>query len=152
MIKEDMERDQQVVNEMMDERRRLTEELMAIRKKNQYITDSYNDRIQQLSNEIEAATSAPDFMNWWQQVKEEIDLLRRQQEKIKQAIAQGGRIKKAEAIRNLIERIDCKFISEPTTDGRCKGGFRAVCISVTIQSKTTNGQPIPTMTIETPSE
>ena len=151
MIKEDMERDQQVVNELMDERRRLTEELMAIRKKNQYITDSYNDRILQLSTQIEAVTSAPDFLGWWQQVKEEIDLLRRQQEKIKQAIAQGGRIKKAETIRNLIERIDCKFINEPTTDGRCKGGFRAVCISVTIHSKTTNGQPIPTMTIKTPS-
>ncbi|MCY2947579.1 MAG: recombinase family protein [Planctomycetota bacterium] len=152
MIKEDMERDQQVVNGMLEERKRLTLELMAMRNKSKYITDSYNDRILQLSNEIEAATSAPDFMNWWEQVKEEIDLLRRQQEKIKQAIAQGGRIKKAETIRNLIERIDCKFINEPTTDGRCKGGFRAVCISVTIHSKTTNGQPIPTMTIETPSE
>lgn len=151
MIKEDMERDQQVVNELIDERRRLTVELMAIRKKNQYITDSYNDRILQLSTEIEAATSAPDFLGWWQQVKEEIDLLRRQQEKIKQAIDLGGRIKKAEAIRNLIDRIDCKFINQPTTDGRFKSGFRSVCCSVTIYSKTTDAQPIPTMTIKTPS-
>jgi hypothetical protein len=84
-----------------------------------------------------------------------VELLRQQQATVKRAIEKGGYIQKAEAIRSLIDRIECNFVDVPTTDGRYKSGFKAVCGSVTIHSKAaakaTDGQPIPTMTIETPS-
>src|SRR5262249_26308051 len=86
MVEEDMERDQQAVQSKMDERKRLTMELMAMQNKDQFIIDTYNERISQLSKEIEAATSAPNFMEWWEQVQDEIELLRRQQDQVKQAV------------------------------------------------------------------
>lgn len=155
MVKEDMERNQTTVQAMLDERKRLTLELMAMKNKDQFIIDTYNERISQLSKEIEAATSAPNFMEWWQQVQEEIDLLQRQQAKVKQAVEQGGYIQKAEAIRSLIDRIVCHWTDVPTTDKRYKTGVKTVCRAVSITSKatakTTDGLPIETMTIETPS-
>ena len=155
MVKEDMERDQQAVQSKMDERKRLTVELMAMKDKYQFIIDTYNERISQLSKEIEAATSAPNFMEWWEQVQDEIELLRRQQDQVKQAVEQGSYIQKADAIRSLIDSIVCHWATVPTTDKRYKTGEKTYCRAVTITSKaaakTTDGQPIEIMTIETPS-
>lgn len=155
MVKEDMDRNRTAVQEKMDERQRLTLELMAMKNKDQFIIDTYNERITQLSREIAAATSAPDFLAWWQEVQAEVELLRQRQEQVKQAIDQGSYIQKAQAIRGLIDRIVCHWATVPTTDKRHKSGFRTYCQSVTVYStataKGTDGQPIPTMTIETPS-
>jgi hypothetical protein len=155
MVKEDIEQNQAAVQVKMDERKQLTLDLMAMKDKDQFIIDSYSDRIGQLSKEIAAATDAPKFMEWWNEVYAEVELLRQKQATVKKAIEQGGYIQKAEAIRSLIDRIECHFTDEPTTDGRYKSGFKSVCRSVTIHSKAsaraTDGQPTPTMTIETPS-
>lgn len=155
MVKEDMEQNQAAVQEKMDERKRLTLELMAMKDKDHFIIDTYNERIGQLSKEIAAATDAPKYMDWWNEVYAEVELLRQQQATVKKAIERGGHIQKAEPIRSLIDRIDCNVVDVPTTDERYKSGFKAVCQSVTIHSKATakaaDGQPIPTMTIETSS-
>lgn len=81
-----MEQNQAAVQAKMDERKRLTMDLMSMLNKDRFIIDSYNERISQLSSEIEAATAAPDFMAWWQQVQSELDLLRQQQATVKQAV------------------------------------------------------------------
>jgi hypothetical protein len=155
MVKDDMERDQKAVQEKMEERKRLTMELMAMKDKHQFIIDTYNERISRLSEEIEAATSAPNFMEWWEQVQDEIELLRRQQDHVKQAVEQGSYIQKADAIRSLIDNIVCHWATVPTTDKRYKTGEKTYCRAVTITSKATakatDGQPIEIMTIETPS-
>jgi DNA invertase Pin-like site-specific DNA recombinase len=158
MVKEDMEQNQTALQAKLDERRRLMDELMDMqrgRKLEPFIIDNFNERIGQLSKEIAAATSPPDFMGWWQQVQDEIDLLKRQQEQVQQAVETGSYIQKAEAIRSLIEGIVCHWATVPTTDKRYKTGVKTVCRAVTIRSKetakTTEGQPIETMTIETPS-
>jgi hypothetical protein len=152
MVKEDMEQNQSAVQAKMDERKRLTMELMAMKGKDQFIIDTYNDRIAQLSREIEAATSAPDFMEWWSEVQAEVKLLREKQAKVRDSIEKGSYIQKAEAIRSLIDRITCHWETVPTTDGRYKSGKKTIC-GVTIESNATakdmDGQPIETMTIET---
>ena len=86
----------------MDERKRLTFELMAMKNKDEFIIDSYNEQISKLSREIESATAAPDFMAWWKQVQDEIDLLRQQQAQVKNAIEKGSYVQKADAIRRII--------------------------------------------------
>lgn len=155
MVKEDMEQNQSAVQAKMDERKRLALELMGMKGKDQFIIDTYNDRIAQLSREIEAATSAPDFMAWWSEVHAEVNLLREKQAQVKESIEKGSYIQKAEAVRSLIDRITCHWETMPTTDGRYKSGEKTICRAVTIESnataKDTEGQPIETMTIETPS-
>lgn len=155
MVKEDMEQNQSAVQSKMDERKRLALELMAMKGKDEFIIDTYNDRIGQLSREIEAATSAPDFMEWWSEVHAEVNLVREKQAQVKESIEKGSYIQKAEAIRSLIDRITCHWETIPTTDGRYKSGQKTICRAVTIESnataKDTEGQPIETMTIETPS-
>ena len=155
MVKDDMEQNQAAVQAKMDERKRLTVELMSMLNKDRFIIDSYHERISQLSSEIEAATAAPDFMAWWQQVQSELDLLRQQQATVKQAVEKGSYVQKADAIRNLIDRIVCHWESVPTTDGRYKNGVKTVCRAVTIESKVSakdaDGKQIEMMTIETPS-
>jgi hypothetical protein len=93
-------------------------------------------------------------MGWWEQVQDEIELLRRQQDQVKQAVEQGGYIQKAEAIRSLIDSIVCHWATVPTTDKRYKTGEKTCCRAVTTTSKatakTTDGQPSEIMTIETP--
>jgi hypothetical protein len=144
MVKEDMVRDQQAVQAKMDERKRLTMELMAMKDKDQFIIDTYNERISQVSKEIEAATSAPNFMEWSEPVQDEIELLR-QQDQVKQAVEQGSHIQKAEASRSLIDSIVCHWATVPTTDKRYKTGEKTYCRAVTITSKatakTTDGRP-----------
>jgi hypothetical protein len=87
-------------------------------------------------------------------VQDEIELLRRQRDRVKQAVEQGSYTQKAEAIRSLIDRIVCHWATVPTTDKRYKTGENTYCRAVTITSKatakTTDGQPIEIMTIETP--
>lgn len=155
MVKEDMEQNQAAVQAKMDERKRLTLDLLAMKNKDQFIIDTYNEQISRLSREIEAATAAPDFMAWWQQVQSELDLLRQQQATVKKAVEKGSYVQKADAIRNLIDRIVCHWESVPTTDGRYKSGVKTVCRAVTVESKASAkdaaGQPIEMMTIETPS-
>ncbi len=153
MVKDDMEQSREAVQEKMKERERLTLELMAMKGKDQYIIDAYADRIQHLSQEIEGATSTPDYLGWWQEVQEELELLRQHQAHVGNAIQQGSYIEKAEAIRHLIDRIDCHWSEVLTTDKRYKSGFKTVCDSVTIHSTAAavdkDGKPIETMTIET---
>ncbi|MFN0195353.1 MAG: hypothetical protein ACKVT0_01300, partial [Planctomycetaceae bacterium] len=155
MVKDDMEQSQTAVQEKMEERKRLTFELMAMKDKNKFIIDTYNQRIEQLSQEIESASSAPNYMDWWNEVLGELDLLRQKQAQVSNAVEQGGYIQKAEAIRRLIDRIDCNWAEVLTTDKRYKSGFRTVCKSVTIHATAAamdkDGQPIETMTIETSS-
>jgi hypothetical protein len=153
MVKEDVIRDRRAVQAKMDERKRLTMELMAMKDKDQFIIDTYNERISRVSKEIEAATSAPNIMEWSEPVQDEIELLR-QQDQVKQAVEQGSYTQKAEAIRSLIDRVVCHWATVPTTDKRYKTGDKTYCRAVTITgkatAKTTDGQPIETMTIETP--
>ncbi len=155
MVKDDMEQNQAAVQAKMDDRKRLTLELMLMKNKDQFIIDTYNEQISQLSREIEAATAAPDFMAWWQQVQSELELLRQQQATVKQAVEKGSYVQKADAIRNLIDRIVCHWESVPTTDGRYKSGVKTICRAVTVESKASakdgDGQKIEIMTIETPS-
>lgn len=155
MVKEDIEQNQATIQAKLDERKRLTLDLLAMKNKDQFIIDTYNEQISRLSREIEAATAAPDFMAWWQQVQSELDLLRQQQATVKKAVEKGSYVQKADAIRNLIDRIVCHWESVPTTDGRYKNGVKTVCRAVTVESKASakdaDGKPIEMMTIETPS-
>ncbi len=155
MVKDDMEQNQTAVQEKMADRKRLTLDLMKMKNKDQYIIDSYNERIGQLSQEIEAATAMPDYLSWWQEVQDELELLRRRQAQVGKAIEQGSFVQKTEAIRRLIERIDCHWTEVLTTDKRFPSGFKSVCDKVTIHSTAAavdkDDNPIETMTIETPS-
>jgi hypothetical protein len=155
MVKDDMAQNRVAVQAKMEERERLTLDLMAMKGKAQFIIDRYNERIEQLSREIEAATAAPDYLDWWNEVLAELELLRQKQATVSQAIDQGSYVQKAEAIRRLIDRIDCHWAEVLTTDKRYKDGFKTVCRSVTIHSTASaigkDGQPIQTMTIETSS-
>jgi DNA invertase Pin-like site-specific DNA recombinase len=155
MVKDDIEQNQASVQQKMDERKRLTFELMAMKNKDEFIIDSYNEQISKLSREIESATAAPDFMAWWKQVQDEIDLLRQQQAQVKNAIEKGSYVQKADAIRRMIDRIVCHWESVPSTDGRHKNGVKTICRSVTVESramaKDADGKPIEIMTIETPT-
>ena len=155
MVKSDMEQNREAVQTAMQERERLTYELMNMHGKDNFIIETYNKKINQLSSEIATATAAPNYMEWWHEVLAELELLRQRQATVTQAVEQGGYIQKAEAIRRLIDRIDCHWVEVPTTDGRYKTGFKTVCQSVTIHAGSAavgkDGQPIPTMTIETSS-
>ena len=99
--------------------------------------------------------AAPDFMAWWQQVQDELDLSRQQQVQVKNAVKKGSDVQKADAIRKMIDRIVCHWESVPTTDGLYKNGVKTVCRAVTIESrassKNADGKPIEMMTIETPT-
>ena len=155
IVKENMKMNQQDVQEKMEEQKRLVNELMMLKNKEQVIIDTYNERIAMLGKEIAEATSAPDYMEWWQQVWQEIQLLREQQNKVEQAIQQGSYLRKGEAIRSMIESIECHWATIPTTDGRYKSGKKTYCRAVTIKSKsdlsTKDGQPIKPLTIDAKS-
>jgi hypothetical protein len=155
MVRDDMEKNREAVQDKMKERERLTLDLMAMKGKDRYIIDTYNQQIARLSEEIETATSMPDYINWWQAVQDELELLRQKQAQVGHAIQQGNYVQKAEAIRRLIDRIDCHWAEVLTTDKRYKSGYKTVCKSVTIHNTVAaldkDGQPVPTMTIETPS-
>jgi len=152
MVSDDMDTNRDRVAALMDERKRLTVELMQMRDKNQFIIDTYNERIGELGREIEDATSPPDFNAWWNATQEELALLRERQESVREAIEKGEWVEKANAIGRMIDRIVCHWDKEPTSDGRHKSGFRTFCRAVTVHSTAAvvdNGQVAPIMTIET---
>jgi len=155
MVKDDIEQNQASVQQKLDERKRLTFELIAMKNKDQFIIESYSQQISKVSREIESATAAPDFMSWWQQVQDEIVLLQQRQALVKKSIEKGTYKQKAEAIRKMIDRVVCHWESVPTTDGRYKNGRKTICQAVTIKSKVSakdaDGKQIEMMTIETPS-
>ena len=74
---------------------------------------------------------------------------------MKHAVEKGTYVQKAEAIRNLIDRIVCHWESVPTTDGRYKNGLKTICRAITVESspsaKDADGKNIEMMTIETPT-
>jgi DNA invertase Pin-like site-specific DNA recombinase len=151
MLKDEMEQNQQAVQAMMAERQRLALEVVKHKNMTPFLLKTYNEQIEQLTQQIEAATSAPDFRAWWTEVWAEVELLKEKQEAVKQAIEAGTWVQKAEAIRKLIQRIDCHWESVPTTDKRFKGGEKAICRRVVVTLGADTGRPGQTMTIESSS-
>ena len=155
MVKDDMEAQQEAVVKKMQERKRLAVELMEMKDKSPVIVETYNERIELLSQEIAAATSPPDFQEWWDTTRQELEVLRESQQRVREAIEQGELIDKATAIRSLVDRIVCHWGEAPTTDRRHKNGIRTFCQAVTIHStaavKDEQGETAPIMTIETSS-
>lgn len=155
MAKDDMEANRDAVAALMKERDELVIDLMKMKGKSQFIIDKYNERIEELTSEIDDATSTPDFNSWWEATQQELETLRESQQRVREAIEQGELIDKATAIRSLVDRIVCHWGEEPTTDRRHKNGIRTFCQAVTIHStaavKDEQGQPAPIMTIETSS-
>lgn len=156
MAKDDMEANRDAVAALMKERDELVIDLMKMKGKSQFIIDKYNERIEELTSEIDDATSTPDFNSWWEATQQELETLRESQQRVREAIEQGELIDKATAIRSLVDRIVCHWGEEPTTDRRHKNGIRTFCQAVTIHStaavKDEQGQPAPIMTIETSSQ
>lgn len=156
MAKDDMEANREAVDSLMKEREELVVDLMKMKGKSQFIIDKYNERIEDLTRQIEDATSPPDFNAWWEQTCNELETLRESQQRVREAIEQGEWIDKANAIRSLVDRIVCHWGEEPTTDRRHKNGIRTFCQAVTIHSTATvkdeQGEPAPIMTIETSSQ
>jgi hypothetical protein len=149
MMKDDMANNRKAVQEWMEERDRLTLELMAMKGKDQYIIDAYSKRIGELGRQISEATDPTDYKQWWEQVKDELATIRQKQEQVKKAIAVGEPLRKSQAIRQLIDHIVVDWATEPSTDRRHKGGVRTFCKSVRVVGKDGNETKI--MTKETPS-
>lgn len=84
-----------------------------------------------------------------------MELLRQKQAQVGSAIQQGNYVQKSEAIRRLIDRIDCHWAEVLTTDKRYTSGFKTVCQSVTIHIMAAavdqDGQQIEAMIIKTSS-
>lgn len=153
MVKSDMEAQEEFVAKKMKQRKELAVELMEMKGKNSIIIETYNERIEELSQEIAAATSPPDFQEWWDTTRQELEILRESQQRVREAIEQGAWIERANAIRSLVDRIVCHWGEESTTDRRYKDGVRTFCRAVTVHSTAAvvdeHGQPAPIMTIET---
>lgn len=64
MVKDEMEQNREAIQASMKERGRLTLDLMVMKGKDQFIIDTYSQRIEKLSQEIETATSMPDYLGW----------------------------------------------------------------------------------------
>jgi hypothetical protein len=110
--------------------------------KDQFIIDSYNEKIKKLGKEIEEASSFPKFDEWWKTTQDELRQLRERHQQVKQAVEQGGHIQKADALRTLIDRIVCHWEQEATNDRRYKNGIRTVCRAVTVHAtETANNRP-----------
>ena len=124
MIKDDMATNRRNVQDWMDERDRLTLELMAMKGKTEYIIDAYDKKIAEYSRQISEATNPTGYKRWWEQVQEELATIRQKQEQIKQAIVKGEPLRKAQAIRQLIDYIKVEWATEPSQDRRHKNGVR----------------------------
>ena len=148
MIKDDMATNRQAVQDWMEERDRLTLELMAMKGKNQYIIDAYDKRIAELSRQISEATNPTDYKRWWEQVQDELATIRQKQEQVKKAIAAGEPLRKAQAVRQLIDYIVVDWATEPSNDRRHKGGVRTYCKGVRVVGMDGNETAI--ITNETP--
>ncbi len=148
MIRDDMATNRQTVQDWMEERDRLTLDLMAMKGKDQYIIDKYDKKIKELSRQITEATNYTDYKQWWEQVQDELATIRKKQEQVKKAIATGEPLRKAQSVRQLIDRIVVEWATEPSKDRRHKGGVRTYCKGVRVIG--TDGSETPIITNETP--
>jgi DNA invertase Pin-like site-specific DNA recombinase len=144
MVRDDLANNRQSVQEWMEERDRLTMELLGMKGKTPFIIEAYNRRIGELSSQIEEAVSPPDYKRWWAEVQDEVATIQQQQEQVKQSIAKGEPLRKAQALRQLIDHIEVDWATEPTTDRRCKGGVRTYCKGVRVFGMDGNQTEIPT--------
>jgi hypothetical protein len=151
MMQDDMASGRRVLQELTEERDRLRVELFRLqaRKTDPYILNGYYDRITELSKQISEVANPPKYDEWWAEVQEEVATIRQQQERVKQAIAKGEPLRKAQAVRQLIDHIVVEWATEPTSDRRHKGGVRTFCKGVRVIG--TDGHETPIMTNETPS-
>jgi hypothetical protein len=151
MMKDDMASGRQAVQEWMEERDGLKVELFRLiaQKKDAYTIEAMEERIAQLSKQIQEVANPPDYKRWWEEVQEEIATIRQQQEQVKQSLAKTEPLRKAKAVRQLIDRIVVDWATEPSSDRRHKGGVRTYCKSVRVIG--TDGNETPIITNETPS-
>jgi hypothetical protein len=149
MMKDDMASGRQAVQEWMEERDGLKVELFRLlaQKKDAYTIDAVEERIAQLSKQIQEVANPPDYKRWWAKVQEEIATIRQQQDQVRQALAKNEPLRKAEALRQLIDHIVVEWAMEPTSDRRHKGGVRTYCKSVRVIGM--DGHQTPIMTNET---
>ena len=155
MAEDDMHAQDDRAAALRAERSRLAADLMRMMDKDQFIIDSYHEKIAELGREIEEASSLPKFDEWWKITQDELEQLRQRHQQVQQAVEQDEYVQKSKALHSLIDRIVCHWDQEPTTDRRYKSGVRTFCRAVTVYGTTPvmgeQGEPIPTMTIETPS-
>ncbi len=144
MIKDDMATNRQAVQEWMRERDDLKVEFLRIiaQKKDTFIREAVEDRIAELSSQIDKVLNRPKCDEWWAKAQAEVATIRQTQEHVRQAIAKGEPLRKAQAIRQLIEHIVVEWATEPSTDRRCKGGVRTYCKSVRVIGMDGNETPI----------
>lgn len=134
MTKDYLEQNRNEVHAMREERDLLATECIKIKAKMQsdFLYDRYMQRIDELSADIEAASSSVDYRAWLEEVQNEVELLRQKQEQVQATMERGDYVQKAEAIRNLIERIVCHWARVPTDDKRFKDGYRTICDQVDV--------------------
>jgi hypothetical protein len=134
MVKDDMACEKEALDELWEERDGLKVELFRLiaQKKDAYTIESVEERIAQLSKQIQKVANPPDYKQWWAEVQEEIAIIRHQQEQVKQALAKNEPLRKSKALRQLIGRIVIEWGTEPTKDRRHKGGVRTFCKSVRV--------------------
>jgi DNA invertase Pin-like site-specific DNA recombinase len=150
MMKDDMASGRKAVDDWMQERDGLKVELFRLvaQKKDAYTIEAMEERIAQLSKQIQEVANPPDYKRWWEEVQEEIATIRQQQEQVRVSIAKGEPLQKAQAIRQLIDHIVVEWATEPSKDRRHKGGVRTYCKGVRVIG--TDGSETPIMTNETP--
>jgi DNA invertase Pin-like site-specific DNA recombinase len=149
MIKDDLEANRQAVQDWMRERDRLTVELIAMKGKTPYIIDAYNKQIAEYSRQIDEATDPFDYKRWFEQVQDELAVIRQKQEQVKQAIVKGEPLRKAQAVRQLIDYIIVEWGTEPSKDRRHKNGIRTYVKGVRVVGM--DGEETTIITNETPS-
>ena len=101
MITDDMAADRQAVQEWMSERDDLTVEFlrMIAQKEDAFTRKAVKDRIAGLSSQIDKVLNPSKYEEWCAKVQAEIATIRQKQEHIRQAIAKGEPLRKAQAIR-----------------------------------------------------
>jgi hypothetical protein len=150
MITDDMAADRQAVQEWMRERDDLKVEFLRIiaQKKDAFIRKTVEDRITELSSQIDKVLNPSKYEEWRAKVQAEIATIRQNQEYVRQAIAKGEPLRKAQAVRQLIDYIIVDWATEPSKDRRHKDGVRTYCKSVRVIGMDGNETPI--ITTETP--
>ena len=149
MIRGDLEANRQAVQGWMEDRDRLTLELMAMKGKTPYIIDAYDKQVAALSRQISEATNPTDYKRWWMQVQDELATIRQKQKQVKEAIAKGEPLAKAQAVRQLIDYIVVEWATEPSNDRRHKNGIRTYVKGVRVVGM--DGEETTIITNETPS-
>lgn len=148
MVRDEKANNRKALMDWVEERDRLTDELMMMKDKDDYIIRKYNQRIGQLSKQIKEAADPPKYEQWWREVQEEIATIRQKQEQVKKAIAVGEPLRKAQAIRQLIDHIVVDWATEPSSDRRHKDGVRTYVKGVRVVG--TDGNETAIITNETP--